>query len=267
MPSPLLLGIVNVPGDPFSDDPETAASGAALAHARRLLADGADAIDLAAASSKPGARGVPPGREIARLEPVVAALKRENASLSIDSFGLETQHWALAQGVDYLNDVKGFPDPAIYPALAAARSRLIVMHSLEGAGLDPRLELQPEAVLASIDRFFAERLDGLERAGVARERVVLDPGMGFFLGRRIDASLRVLKGLRALKARFGRPVMVSVSRKAFLRHLSGRPAEAVQAATLAAELAAALEGADIIRTHDPGALKDALAVWRALDGA
>ena len=118
-----------------------------------------------------------------------------------------------------------------------------------------------------IEAFFAERVPWLEQAGIARERLILDPGMGFFLSSRPEASLSVLAGLDRLKQRFGLPVMVSVSRKSFLGAIAGhkQPGE-LGAATLAAELYAAAQGADLIRTHDPAALRDALTVAEALNG-
>jgi dihydropteroate synthase len=140
------------------------------------------------------------------------------------------------------------------------------MHSVQGDGRAQLLDLSADEVWQRIGIFFASRLAQLEAAGIARERLVLDPGMGFFLSTRAEASLRVLGGLRRLKEAFGLPVMVSVSRKSFLAAVTGRDApEQRGAATLAAELFAAAHGADYIRTHDPAALHDALAVTEALD--
>ena len=262
---PAIVGIVNLTEDSFSDGGRFVEPAAALAHARRLLADGADVVDLGAASSHPDAKPVPPAEEIARLAPVVDALRAEGASLSIDSFAPETQAWALARDVDYLNDIAGFGEPELYPDLARSETRLIVMHSIQRRGRAVRERTDPRAVLAGIDAFFAERVAALEAAGVARERLVLDPGMGFFLGADPEPSLAVLRALPALRERFGLPLLVSVSRKSFLGAVTGRGVEERGAATLAAELFAVRSGVDYVRTHDVRALADALAVTRVLE--
>jgi dihydropteroate synthase type 2 len=267
MARPFLVGILNVTEDSFSDGGRYLDPAAAIAQARRLAADGADIVELGAAASNIAAQPVSAEEEIRRLKPVIATLKGDGVPLSIDTFQIETQRFALAGGVDYLNDIQGFSDPSIYPDLAAARCRLVVMHAAQGRGRAQSLELGPEEVWRHIHDFFAERIPRLERAGVARERLILDPGMGLFLSSRPEASLRVLRGLEELKRIFGLPILVSVSRKSFLGRLTGRGDPAgLGAATLAAELYAARHGAGLIRTHDPAALRDALMVSEALDG-
>jgi dihydropteroate synthase type 2 len=259
-----IFGILNITEDSFSDGGRYLAREAAIAHARKLAGEGADAIDLGAASSNPDAVPVSPDVEIARLAPVVEALKGEGIALSVDSFAPEVQRWALTQGVDYLNDIQGFPDAEIYPALAASTARLIVMHSVQGRGPATRVHVPPESLMDRILAFFGERIGALTRAGVARERLILDPGMGLFLGTDKDASFTVLRGIPQLKRAFGLPVFISVSRKSFLRRLIGRPPLESGPASLAAELFAVQQGADCIRTHEPGPLTDALAIWRTL---
>jgi dihydropteroate synthase type 2 len=166
-----------------------------------------------------------------------------------------------------LNDIQGFPDAAMYPELAAAKCRLIVMHAVQRGFRAQQVPLSADAVWHRVQVFFAARLAALGQAGIARDRLILDPGMGFFLSSQADASLRVLAGVGRLKRAFGLPVLVSVSRKSFLRELTGRSAAELGAATLAAELYAASAGVDFIRTHDPGALADGLKVTRALRAA
>jgi len=262
---PRLVGIVNITADSFSDGGRFLDPAAAIAQARRLAADGADIVELGAAASNVAARPVAPAEEIRRLEPVIAALADTGAALAVDTSQPETQRFALARGIAYLNDILGFPDPAIYPDLAAGQCRLVVMHAVESDGRARPIALAAEEVWQRIEGFFAARIGRLERAGIARERLILDPGMGLFLSSRADASLRVLTSLGHLKQAFGLPVMVSVSRKSFLGEITGRAAPGERgAATLAAELYAAAHGADYIRTHDPAALRDALAVMAAL---
>ena len=261
--SPILLGIVNITEDSFSDGGRYLATEVALAHARKFAKDGASVLDLGAAASNPDAKPVAPAEEIARLAPVVAALKEDGLTVSIDSFSPEVQRWALGQRIEYLNDIQGFPDPGLYPALACAGARLIVMHSVQQRGRATRVGVAPGEVFDRILRFFEDRIAALEKAGVARDRLVLDPGMGFFLGSQPEASFTILRRLPDLKRTFALPVLISVSRKSFLRTLTGRAAAEAGPATLAAELFAVCQGADYIRTHDPAALADGLAIWRA----
>ncbi|MEI9994957.1 MAG: dihydropteroate synthase [Rhizomicrobium sp.] len=257
-----ILGILNITEDSFSDGGRYLDSAAAVAQGRALAADGADLLDIGAASSNPDAKSVPPQTEIARLESVLPALA--GIPLSIDSHAPEVQRWALAQGVAYLNDIQGFPDASLYPALAASAAKLIVMHSVQTNGGATRIDIAPAQIMDQLFAFFDARLAALEAAGIARARLILDPGMGFFLGTDPQTSLTVLRRLPELKTRYGLPVLVSVSRKSFLRRLAGREAADAGPISLAAELYAVRQGADYIRTHAPGPLKDALLLAKAL---
>ncbi len=263
---PKVFGILNITPNSFSDggrflDPE-----AALAHARALVADGADVIDMGGASSNPEARGVAPEVEIGRLAPAVASLKKAGVPVSVDSFSTTVQRWALAEGVAYLNDIQGFAEPAFYPELAATESRLVVMHSVQGRGPATRVVVAPEEIFDRVHAFFEARIAALTGAGIARERLILDPGMGFFLGTNPEASFTILRRIADLKRAFGLPVLISVSRKSFLRKLTGRGPQESGPATLAAEIFACLQGVDYLRTHDPAAISDAIAVWCVLAG-
>ena len=265
MPAPAIFGIVNITEDSFSDGGRFLDTTAALTHARRLVAAGAEIIDLGAAASNIAARPVAPAEEIRRLDPLITALAADGTPVSVDSFAPEVQRFAIARGVAFLNDIQGFPDPSFYHELAAASCRLVVMHAVQGRGRAQQVELTAGDVWERIHVFFADRVRALERGGIARQRLILDPGMGFFLSSRPEASLRVLAGIERLKQAFGLPVLVSASRKSFLRAVTGRAgASELGAATLAAELYAAEQGADYIRTHDPAALVDALKVMTAL---
>jgi len=257
-----ILGILNITADSFSDGGKYLDRAAAIAKGRALLAEGADGLDIGAASSNPDAQPVPPEIEIARLQSVLPSLG--DAAISIDSYAPTVQRWALGQGAAWLNDIQGFPDAALYPALAAAPARLIVMHSVQARGQATRVEVPPSEIMDRIFRFFDARIAALQAAGIARDRLVLDPGMGFFLGTDPETSFTVLRRLPELKARYGLPVLVSVSRKSFLRAVTGRSAAEAGPASLAAELYAVRQGADYIRTHAPGALRDALLLEKAL---
>lgn len=257
---------MNLTEDSFSAggrhlDPEHA-----VAHARTLVRDGADAIDLGAAASNPDAAPVSADEEIRRLGPVVDALERDGVPVSIDSFQPAVQAWALSRRVAFLNDTRGFPEESLYPRLAAGRSRLVVMHAVQQKGRADRADGDATIIFDRVLAFFRRRLADLEAGGVPRARCILDPGMGFFLGAGIAPSLAVLRKLGELRAAFELPVLVSVSRKSFLGALTGRTADERGAATLAAELYAVRQGVDWIRTHDVRALRDALVVAEALEG-
>jgi dihydropteroate synthase type 2 len=263
MTAPKIFGIVNATADSFSDGGKYLAPDAAIARALKLVADGADVIDLGAAASNPDAAHVPPAEEICRLAPIVGAL-RGKAELSIDTFAPETQAWALTQGVAWLNDIRGFPDPALYPAIARSSVRLVVMHNVAPRGQAERINTDPATIFDRLFTFFDDRLAALEHAGISRSRIVIDPGMGFFLGTDPEVSLTVLRRLDELTARYGLPVLISVSRKSFIRRLANVGIAEAGSATLAAELFAAAKGAAWLRTHDVAALRHALAVWVAL---
>jgi len=261
---PLILGIVNITPDSFSDGGKYFAPDAAIAHARRLIDDGAHIVDLGPASSNPDAAPVPPEEEIRRLAPVLKALAADGVAVSVDSFRPETQAHALAHGACYLNDIQGFDELHFHPALAGSDAHLILMHSIQQRGNADRRAAPEGDIIEHIGRFFETRIERLEKAGVARDRLILDPGMGFFLGPTPATSFEVLARLGELKSRFGLPLLVSVSRKSFLRAVTGRAPQEAGAASLAAELLAAIGGADYIRTHEPRPLADALAVYAAL---
>ena len=257
-----ILGILNITTDSFSDGGRYLAPGAAIFHAQAMAQSGADIVDIGAASSHPDAETVAPDVEIARLAAVVPELKAKGLSLSIDSFALEVQRWALGQQVDYLNDIHGFPDAALYSELAESKAKLIVMHMVQPRGVAVRTPVPSAEIFDRVTRFFDARIQALTDAGIARDRLILDPGMGQFLGSDPENSWIILRRLPELKARYGLPLLVSLSRKGFVRKLVNRPALEAGAASLAAELFAEAQGATHIRTHMPGALKDGLKVLK-----
>jgi dihydropteroate synthase type 2 len=261
---PRIFGILNVTQDSFSDGGRFLSPADAARHAQTLLDAGADVLDIGAAASNPDAVAVTPSEEIARLQPLLAGIA-DVSRVSVDTLSVETQRWALDRGVGWLNDILGFPDPSFYPDLASSPARLVVMHNVAPRGRAERIDTDPATIFDRLFRFFDDRLVALETAGIARDRLVIDPGMGFFLGSDPEVSLTVLRGIDRLKQRYRLPVLISVSRKSFIRRLAGVEVAASGPATLAAELFAAAAGADFLRTHDVSALKQALDVWQALE--
>jgi dihydropteroate synthase type 2 len=259
-----IFGILNITDDSFFDGGKYLEPEAAIAQGRALIAQGADVLDIGAASSNPDSRGVSPDVEIARLQSVLPALG--GIPLSIDTFSLPVQGWVLAQGVAYLNDIEGFANPELYPLLAASNAKLIVMHSVQARGTATRVHVPAGEIMDRIAHFFDARLQALTSACIARDRLILDPGMGFFLGTDPECSFAVLRRLPELKARYGLPLLVSVSRKSFLRRITGKTAAEAGPASLAAELFAVRQGAVYIRTHAPSALRDGLLLEKAVAG-
>ena len=255
-----IFGIVNITADSFSDGGDFLDPHAALAHADKLIEGGAHVLDIGPASSHPDAGDVSAETEIERLEAVWDDLKTKNLPLSIDSFQPATQRWAMAQGAQWLNDINGFRNVDLYDELADYDGRLVVMHAIQSKGIATREAPPAGDIWSHILRFFEHRLTAMEKAGISRDRMVLDPGMGFFLGNVPEVSLAVLAGLARLKEAFGLPVLVCVSRKSFLRALSGVSVAQSGPISLAAELMAAERGVDYIRTHAPRPLADALAL-------
>src|SRR4051794_3374362 len=166
---PLLVAVVNITADSFSDGGRFLDPAAAVAHARLLAAEGADIVELAAASSNVAAGSISPDEEIGRLAPVLKALAADGMPLAVDSYAAETQRFALSCSVVSLNDIRGFANPAVYPDLAAASCRLVLMHAAGGIGRAEPLDLAPDEVWRRIVAFFAERVATLERAGIGRD--------------------------------------------------------------------------------------------------
>jgi dihydropteroate synthase type 2 len=258
-----IFGILNITADSFSDGGDFLSPDKALAQAQKLLADGAHVLDVGPASSHPDAGDVPPHIEIERLQSIWAALKKLGAPLSVDSFQPETQRWAMAQGADWLNDVNGFADPSLYDELADYDGRLVLMHAIQAKGIATRQDAPQGDIWAHIFKFFEARLKALDKAGVARDKITLDPGMGFSSAISPKPLWRCWP-IGAVKAEFGLPVLVCVSRKSFLRALAGVSIKESGPISLAAEMLALAQGVDFIRTHDAKQLSHAIQLRDAM---
>lgn len=272
--SPKILGILNVTTDSFSDGQDFLEPAKAVAHAEEMWASGAAMIDVGAASSNVASSPVSAETEISRLEAVLPELKRCGMAVSVDTFKPEVQRWCLKSGlVDCINDIQGFPFPDVYADLADSDAHLILMHSVQRMGFATEVVTDPVAVFDSMMSYFGERIGALVSAGVRKERIILDPGMGNFLGSNPETSVYVLRNVERIRSEFSLPVMIALSRKSFLANISSCDADKSQplaqrrsSATLAAELFAAQSGADWLRTHDVKSLATALEVDSALRG-
>jgi dihydropteroate synthase len=257
-PTPAVMGVLNVTPDSFSDGGKFLAPNQALAQAKRLIADGADLIDIGAESTRPygGAQPVSADMELRRLQPVLAEIVALGVPVSIDSMKADVVAWALDQGAAIANDVWGLQRGDGMAALLAARNApVIVMHNRDRA--DPSID-----IMQDIAAFFERSLDVAARTGLARENIVLDPGIGF--GKTQEQSLIALARLDELKS-FGLPLLVGASRKVFIASVSPSEPQQRLGGSVAAHLAAARRGAGIIRTHDVAETVQALRVLAAIE--
>jgi dihydropteroate synthase len=258
--SPLIMGILNVTPDSFSDGGRFFDPGAAIAHARRMVAEGADIIDVGAESTRPYGSAVPveAEEELRRLEPVLAAVVDLGVPVSVDTMKAEVAERAIAAGAGIVNDVWGLQrDGAMAAVVARHGVPVIIMHNRAAA--DPQLD-----IMTDVAAFFDRSLDIAAAAGIAREQIVLDPGIGF--GKTQEQSIIVLARLDALN-RFGLPILVGASRKRFIDHLWPAPPDRRLGGSLAAHLAAVAGGARLIRTHDVAETVQALKIAAAIRNA
>lgn len=261
---PLVMGILNVTPDSFSDGGRFIARDSALRQAEQLLAEGADIIDIGGESSRPGSDALPLEQELERVIPIVESLRECGVPLSIDTYKPAVMRASLAAGADMINDIWGFRQPGAVDAVAGSQCGLCVMHMLN----DPlTMQSAPSYrdVAAEVGQFLAMQASMLEAKGVARSRICVDPGFGF--GKTLEHNLTLLGRLDEL-AHGSWPVLVGMSRKSMLGQLTGRkmPTERL-AASVAAALCAAERGAFIIRVHDVAPTVDALKVWQAVRSA
>jgi dihydropteroate synthase len=257
---PLVMGIVNVTPDSFSDGGHHRATSAALAHCERLLLEGADILDIGGESTRPGA--VPPSvdEELARVLPVLRAAVPLGAPVSVDTSRPEVIRAALDLGVDIINDVRALRWPGALDAAAShPQCGVCLMHM---AGEPSTMQQAPhyDNVLAEVQHFLAGRVEVLRGAGIADQRIVLDPGYGF--GKSHEHNLTLLAGQDQLLG-LGLPLLVGWSRKGTLGQVTGKPVGERLVASVAAALAGVVRGARIVRVHDVAATVDALKVWRA----
>jgi dihydropteroate synthase len=257
-PYPAVMGVLNVTPDSFSDGGRFIAPEAALVQARRMIADGADIIDIGAESTRPyiGAEAVSAEQELARLRPVLADVIALGVPVSIDSMKAEVVRFALDQGARIANDVWGLHrDPEMAALVAERDVPVIVMHNRDNA--DPAID-----IMADVVGFFTRSLDIAAQAGIPKGNIVLDPGIGF--GKTPAQSMSVLARLDELK-RFGLPILVGASRKRFINSVVPSEPQQRLGGSIAAHLIAAQRGADIIRAHDVAETVQALRVATAIE--
>ncbi|PPD15317.1 MAG: dihydropteroate synthase [Methylobacterium sp.] len=253
----LVMGILNVTPDSFSDGGFFAQTEAAIHHAEEMAIEGADILDIGGESTRPGAQPITPAEEIGRVVPVLKALRERHfeTSISIDTYKSETARAALAAGATIVNDVWALQhDPAMAHLVAEAGAGLVMMHNR--AVKDESLD-----IVEDMKRYFDRSLGIARMAGIPENRIALDPGVGF--GKTLDQNLLAIRAIPELKA-MGLPVLLGVSRKSFLGLLTNRPVMERLPGSVAAAMLGVDLGADILRVHDIGPHLDALTVRAAL---
>ena len=258
---PLVMGILNVTPDSFSDGGRYVSLDSALSHAEQMIEEGVDIIDIGGESSRPGATPLSLQEEMDRVIPVIYALRDCGRPLSIDTYKPEIMREAILAGADMINDIQGFQNPNSHSLLAESEVALCVMHMQNNPST---MQTRPEYanVVGDVKDFLLKQVNQLFAAGIDASRICIDPGFGF--GKTLHHNVSLLENIESLSAELGLPVLAGLSRKSMLGQITGKPVEKRLGASLAAALAAIHQGARIVRVHDVSETVDAIAVWRAV---
>lgn len=257
---PVVMGILNVTPDSFSDGGRFQSLEFALSRAEEMIAEGVDIIDIGGESTRPGSPKVPLDEELRRVIPVVYALRDLGKPLSVDTYKPEVMREAIIAGVDMINDINGFRAPGALEAVADSDCGLCVMHMQN----TPETMQQNPAygdVVGEVTAFLRERVEAMVAAGIERKRLCVDPGFGF--GKTVEHNYLLLRNIDAMRQELGLPLLAGVSRKSMIGAVTGKPVEQRLAGSLAGALAAVAQGARIVRVHDVAETVDALKVWQA----
>jgi dihydropteroate synthase len=261
---PLLMGIVNVTPDSFSDGGQHAHTTSAIAHAKKLVAEGADIIDIGGESTRPGALPVSIQEELARILPVMAAMRGCGAAISVDTCKPEVMQAALEAGADIINDVTGMRQPEAQRIVAAHPNCGVCVMHMQGEPRTMQSHPHYDNVVHEIKAALVAQALQLERLGVHRARISLDPGLGF--GKTLEHNYQLLHGL-AQFVQSGYPIVLGASRKSMIGRITGKPVDQRLSGSIAAALAGVARGAAVLRVHDVDATHDALKVWQAVQVA
>jgi dihydropteroate synthase len=259
---PLIMGVVNVTPDSFSDGGRFLGTQQALEHARILIGEGADILDIGGESSRPAAEPVGLDEELRRVMPVLERLAQMPVPVSVDTRKPEVMRRAIAAGAAMVNDINALREPGALEAVAQSQAAVCLMH-MQGEPRFMQRDPQYKDVVAEVTAFLALRVEAAQQAGIARERIVVDPGFGF--GKSTGHNLELLQGLGTI-AGLGQPVLVGLSRKSLFGKITGKPVADRVSASVAAALLAVERGAALVRVHDVAATRDALLVLNAIEG-
>jgi dihydropteroate synthase len=258
---PLVMGIINVTPDSFSDGAQYLHADAAIRHGLDLVAEGADLLDIGAESTRPGADTVSAEDELKRLLPVMEGLRDCGVPLSIDTFKPEVMRRVLDAGADMINDIYGFRHPGALDAVASSHCGLCIMH-MQGEPRTMQVAPHYQDVVKEVQDFLRERVRVVRQNGVRPDRLILDPGLGF--GKTPEQNYVLLRQLQQLKFE-AYPWLVALSRKSMIGHVTGRPAAERLGGSIAGALAGVVRGAQMVRVHDVAATVDAIKVWQTVE--
>ncbi|UVW30291.1 dihydropteroate synthase [Massilia sp. H6] len=257
---PVVMGILNLTPDSFSDGGRYQGLEFALTHAETMMLEGATMIDIGGESTRPGSVSVPLAEELQRVMPALYALRTLDVALSVDTSKPQVMKEALIAGADMINDINGFRAPGALAAVQDSDCGLCVMHM----HATPQTMQQAPGyvdVVGEVIGFLAGRVDAMVREGIARERICVDPGFGF--GKTVEHNFALLRGLKRIGDELGLPLLAGLSRKSMIGAVTGRPVEQRAAGSVGGALAAVAHGAKIVRVHDVADTVDALKVWHA----
>jgi dihydropteroate synthase len=256
----LVMGILNVTPDSFSDGGQHASLEFAIAHAEQMIEQGVDIIDIGGESSRPGAPAVSLEDELRRVMPVVYALRDCGKAISVDTYKPAVMREAVLAGVDMINDINGFRAEGAIAAVRDSDCALCIMHM---RGEPATMQEQPDYtdVVSEVTAFLRERIAALTGAGIDRSRIWIDPGFGF--GKTVEHNYALIKAGRRMVEELGVPLLAGLSRKSMIGAVTGKPVEQRMAGSIGGALAAVAHGARIVRVHDVAETVDALKVWQA----
>jgi dihydropteroate synthase len=256
----LVMGILNVTPDSFSDGGQHASLEFAIAHAEEMIEQGVDIIDIGGESTRPGAPAVPLEDELRRVMPVVYALRDCGKAISVDTYKPAVMREAVLAGVDMINDINAFQAPGAISAVRDSDCALCIMH-MRGDPATMQQAPEYDDVVREVADFLRARIDALTDAGIERRRIWIDPGFGF--GKTVEHNYALIKAGRQLVEELGVPLLAGVSRKSMIGAVTGKPVEQRMAGSIGGALAAVAHGAQIVRVHDVAETVDALKVWQA----
>jgi dihydropteroate synthase len=257
---PLVMGILNVTPDSFSDGGRFQSLEFAISRAEEMVLEGADLIDIGGETTRPGAPPLALDEELRRVMPALYALRGLGKPLSVDTYKAEVMREAIIAGADMINDVNGFRAPGAIEAVAASDCALCVMH-MQSTPTTMQQNPAYTDVVAEVIAFLRGRVDAMLAAGIARNRICVDPGFGF--GKSVEHNYALLRATSRIERELGLPVLAGLSRKSMIGAVTGRPVGQRLAGSLAGALAAVAHGAKILRVHDVAETVDALKVWQA----
>lgn len=259
---PLVMGILNVTPDSFSDGGKFQSLDHAITHVEQMIEDGVDIIDIGGESSRPGAVALPLDEELKRVIPLIYALRDCGKPISIDTYKPEVMREAIIAGADMINDIRGFASPEARAVVADSDVGLCIMHMQKSPDI---MQERPsyENVTRDVIAFLRERCEQLMAEGVEKNRLSIDPGFGF--GKTLEHNIELLQNISLMQDELGLPVLAGISRKTMIGAITGKPVERRMAGSLAAALAAMAQGARIVRVHDVAETVDAIRVWQALN--